>query len=255
MNLAKRHLDVGLFSNERDEQLAFWQQTVGLPYDHMGKLGGGMQQHRHHMNGSILKMNHARGPLPDVPPSGIIGLEIAREGLTAPQLLADPDGNKVTLVPKGLHGVDGIAILLRVNDPSAHDRFLDARDAVRARGRWPLPLRRLAGGRRRAGQGRERGRPVARARLSLHDGTGWDCLAEYAGILERGGTSGGEPRVLGDTVRYAFVCDPDGNHIEISQRASLTAERSKVCSPLPHSDREVPRHPGRWGHTRSRRRF
>jgi lactoylglutathione lyase len=23
-------------------------------------------------------------------------------------------------------------------------------------------------------------------------------------------------------VRYAFVCDPDGNHIEISQRASLT---------------------------------
>ena len=50
----------------------------------------------------------------------------------------------------------------------------------------------------------------------------WDCLAEYDGILARGGTSGGEPRVLGDTVRYAFVCDPDGNHIEISQRASLT---------------------------------
>ena len=50
----------------------------------------------------------------------------------------------------------------------------------------------------------------------------WDCLAEYAGILARGGTSGGEPRILGETVRYAFVCDPDGNHIEISQRASLT---------------------------------
>ena len=64
MNLAKQHLDVGLFSTKRDEQLAFWQQTVGLPYDHMGKLGGGMQQHRHHMNGSILKMNHSRDPLP-----------------------------------------------------------------------------------------------------------------------------------------------------------------------------------------------
>jgi predicted enzyme related to lactoylglutathione lyase len=50
----------------------------------------------------------------------------------------------------------------------------------------------------------------------------WDCIAEYEGILARGGTSGGEPRILGDTVRYAFVCDPDGNHIEISQRASLT---------------------------------
>jgi len=31
--------------------------------------------------------------------------------------------------------------------------------------------------------------------------------------------------LLGDTVRYAFVCDPDGNHIEISQRASLTGGR------------------------------
>ena len=29
-------------------------------------------------------------------------------------------------------------------------------------------------------------------------------------------------RVLAETVRYSFVCDPDGNHIEISQRASLT---------------------------------
>ena len=64
MNLAKQHLDIGLFSTKRDEQLAFWQHTVGLPYDHMGKLGGGMQQHRHHMNGSILKMNHSRHPLP-----------------------------------------------------------------------------------------------------------------------------------------------------------------------------------------------
>ena len=123
MNLAKQHLDVGLFSNQRDEQLAFWQQTVGLPYDHMGKVGGGVQQHRHHMNGSILKMNHSRGPLPAAAPSGIIGLEIAQTGLDAPRPLADPDGNRVTLVPKGANGVEGLAVLLRVNDPRAHDRF------------------------------------------------------------------------------------------------------------------------------------
>ena len=72
------------------------------------------------MNGSILKMNHSRDPLPAVAPSGIIGLEIAREGLAARQPLADPDGNKVSLVPKGANGVEGIAILLRVNDPAAH---------------------------------------------------------------------------------------------------------------------------------------
>ena len=80
MKLAKQHLDIGLFSNKRDEQLAFWQHTVGLAYDHVGKLGGGVQQHRHHMNGSILKMNHARDPLPALAPSGIVGLQIAREG-------------------------------------------------------------------------------------------------------------------------------------------------------------------------------
>ena len=124
MHLAKQHLDVGLFSNRRDDQLAFWQQAVGLPYDHMGKVGGGVQQHRHHMNGSILKMNHARDPLPALAPSGIIGLQIAREGLAAPRPLSDPDGNRVTVVPKGQDGVEGIAILLRVNDRAAHFVFV-----------------------------------------------------------------------------------------------------------------------------------
>jgi lactoylglutathione lyase len=225
MNLAKQHLDVALFSNKRDEQLAFWQQTVGLPYDHMGKVGGGVQQHRHHVNGSILKMNHARDPLPAMAPSGIVGLEIARQGLAERRDLVDPDGNKVTLVPNGEGGVEGIAVLLRVNDREAHDRF------------WThaMQFERVAAGRYRCGDSLI---VVAQQGLVEHRGQQWrgpgyryltvqirDCLKEYEGILARGGTSGGEPRVLGETVRYAFVCDPDGNHIEISQRASLTGGR------------------------------
>ena len=222
MNLAKQHLDVGLFSTKRDEQLAFWQQTVGLPYDHMGKVGGGVQQHRHHMNGSILKMNHARDALPAAPPSGIVGpRDRARRPRPRPQALADPDGNKVTLVPKGQDGVEGIAILLRVNDPAAHDRF------------WThaMQFERAGEGRYRCGDSlvvvAEQGK-VERSKEWRGPGYRymtvqvWDCLAEYDGILARGGTSGGEPRILGDTVRFAFVVDPDGNHIEISQRASLT---------------------------------
>jgi len=221
MDLAKQHLDVGLFSNRRDAQLDFWQHTIGLEYDHMGKLGGGVQQHRHHMNGSILKMNHAREPLPPLDPSGIVGLQIAREGRAGNQTHEDPDGNRVTLVPKGQNGVEGIAILLRVNNPAEHDRF------------WTdvMQFERVGDERYRCGDSlvvvAEQG-PVAR-----RDGwTGpgfryltvqvWDCLAEREGIVARGGTAVGGPRVLGDTVRFAFVCDPDGNHIEISQRASLT---------------------------------
>jgi hypothetical protein len=225
VKLAKPHLDVGLFSNKRDEQLAFWQQTVGLAYDHVGKLGGGMQQHRHHMNGSILKMNHSRDPLPALAPSGIVGLEIAREGLSQPRPLSDPDGNKVTLVPKGHDGVDGIAIRLKVNDPAQHDRF------------WThaMQYERVGEGRYRCGDSliviAEQGKVDHRGEQWRGPGFRyttvqvWDCIAEYEGILARGGTSGGAPRVLGETVRYAFVCDPDGNHIEISQRASLTGGR------------------------------
>jgi lactoylglutathione lyase len=221
MNLAKPHIDVGLFSNKRDEQLAFWEQTVGLRYDHLGKLGGGMQQHRHHMNGSILKMNHARDPLPAAPPSGIIGLKIAREDLTMPAALADPDGNMVVLVPKGHEGVQGIAVLLRVSDPAAHEHF------------WGhvMQFERAGDAAWRCGDSliviAEQG-PVERSKeyraLGYRYTTVqvWDCVAEYNGIMERGGKSGQGPKILGDTVRYAFVVDPDGNHIEISQRASLT---------------------------------
>ena len=222
MKLAKQHLDVGMFSNKRDDQLAFWQHTVGLTYDHVGKLGGGVQQHRHHMNGSILKMNHARDPLPALAPSGIVGLQIVRERLAEPRPLADPDGNKVTLVPKGHDGVQGIAILLKVNDRPAHDRF------------WThaMQYERVGDGRYRCGDSliviAEQGKVESRGKqwrgLGYRYTTVqvWDCIAEYEGILARGGTSGGEVRRLGETVRYAFVCDPDGNHIEISQRATLT---------------------------------
>jgi lactoylglutathione lyase len=174
------------------------------------------------MNGSILKMNHARDPLPTMAPSGIAGLQIARAGLAAPQSLADPDGNRVTLVPKGYDGVEGIAILLKVSDPKAHDRF------------WTQAMQyeRVGDGRYRCGDSLI---VIADQGPVTHRGRAWrgpgyryttvqvfDCVAEYEGILARGGTSGGEVRELGDTVRYAFVCDPDGNHIEISQRASLT---------------------------------
>jgi lactoylglutathione lyase len=177
------------------------------------------------MNGSILKMNHARDPLPALAPSGIVGLQIAREGLAEPRPLSDPDGNRVTLVPKGHDGIEGIAILLKVNDPVAHDRF------------WThaMQYERVGKGRYRCGDSlvvvAEQGKVEHRG--STWRGPGyryttvqvWDCIAEYEGILARGGSSGGEVRILGETVRYAFVCDPDGNHIEISQRASLTGGR------------------------------
>ncbi len=213
-------MDVGLFTNRRDEQLDFWQHTAGLPYDHMGKLGGGMQQHRHHMNGSILKVNHAREPLPPAPASGIERVSIARAGLAARQPLVDPDGNALVLVPPGENGITGIGIELAVNSRDAHDHFW--RHVMRFES--PAPWTYLCGDTRTTVS---ESRPVTR-----HDewrASGWryttvqirDCVAEHRGVLARGGTEGREPMLLGDTVRYSFVRDPDGNYIELSQRASL----------------------------------
>ena len=103
--LTKNHVDLGLATNRLDEHLAFWADEVGLAYDHLGKLGGGFHQHRHHMNGSILKVNHTRAPLDDVPPGGIRRLRIARDGLDAPLDLVDPDGDAVEAGdPLGSHG-------------------------------------------------------------------------------------------------------------------------------------------------------
>ena len=62
------------------------------------------------------------------------------------------------------------------------------------------------------------------------EGRGWRYLtfqvfkvdAEHARILDQGGREAVAPRTLGTTARISMVKDPDGNWIEISQRASIT---------------------------------
>ena len=70
MELAKNHLDVGLFTNSLGPMLEFWQQQVGLPFEEVMATGGGSQQHRHAFGGGVLKINHVRDPLLGAPPSG-----------------------------------------------------------------------------------------------------------------------------------------------------------------------------------------
>lgn len=220
MELAKPHLDVGLFARLIDPQLAFWRDAVGLPYDHVLKLGAGIHQHRFDMNGSVLKVNHSRTALAEPHPSGITGLRIASDGTRTPRPLSDPDDNRVTLVPTGHNGVTGIGIDLRVNNRDAHQRF------------WchvmqfasPEPDVYVCGDTRIFV--REEGR-VERAQSWR--GYGWryltvqviDCQAEHREVLGRGGDEGEAPRRLGDVAIVSFVRDPDGNFIELSQRASL----------------------------------
>lgn len=227
MRLAKPHLDVGLFTSNEAAMLRFWQDTIGLPFEETLPLGGGVRQQRHAMNGSVLKINAARDPLNAAPPSGyrrlIIARPPARRGgdLHAPRYERDPDGNAVTLVPGGHDGIAGIGIELVVRDVAAHARFFGhamqfdeiAPDAFRC-GDSVILLRQDP-----AVAPVEPLRAPGYRYLTVQV---WDVGAEHAGIIGRGGAEGRPPATLGSTARVSFVRDPDGNWIEVSQRASLT---------------------------------
>lgn len=221
MELAKNHIDVGLFTNATEKMLAFWQQQVGLPFDHLLPVGGGVRQHRHDMNGSVMKINDVRDPLSDAPVSGYRRLLIARDGLSEAQVVTDPDGNQIELVPKGAEGVVGIGLELAVKDPSAHARFYEE-----AMGMTRLDERRF-----QCGDSillLAKGEAVTNDPEMQAQGFRYitvqvtDTDAVHAHILAHGGIEGRAPLTLGDVARISFVRDPDGNWIEISQRKSLT---------------------------------
>jgi catechol 2,3-dioxygenase-like lactoylglutathione lyase family enzyme len=221
MNLAKQHIDVGLFTNNTDAMLAFWQDEIGLPFEETLPLGGGVRQHRHEMNGSVLKLNSVRDPMPPAGTSGYRELWIARAGIDTPRSLVDPDGNRVSLVPPGHDGIKGIAVHMAVRDIHAMHRFLGT----------ALELGAGGPGSYRCGDSLLifEADPSAAAVGSMQ-ALGFRYLTvqvrnvddEHASILKRGGAEGRPPLTLGTTARISFVRDPDGNWIEVSQRASLT---------------------------------
>ena len=93
MKLAKAALDVGLYTNQREAMLEFWQHRAGVPFDELLPVGRGVQQHRHLIGESILKINHSREPMAAAAPAGYRRLILAREGLNEPQdLTKDPLG-------------------------------------------------------------------------------------------------------------------------------------------------------------------
>ena len=92
MRLAKQAIDVCIQTDCREPMLSFWQRELGLRFDYMLPVGGGVQQHRHELNGSVLKLNHSCEPLTDEPLAGYRELLIAREDLSEPRHVRDPDG-------------------------------------------------------------------------------------------------------------------------------------------------------------------
>lgn len=222
LRLAKPALDLGLFTTRPDALREFWEGEVGLPFNHLLPIGPHQQQHRFDLpGGSVLKVN-AVAELPDAPRSGYGELVIAREDVAAPTALTDPDGNRLLLVPPGHGGVTQIGVTLGVRDLHAARRFharvlglpaepQDA-DAFRA----GMSLLRLFQDPRAPDDAAIRGPGYRYTTLQI-----FDCHAAHAAALAAGAKEGAPPFKAGEVAVFSMIRDPDGNWVELSQRASI----------------------------------
>ncbi|MGH7949206.1 MAG: VOC family protein, partial [Candidatus Binataceae bacterium] len=238
MELAKPCIDVGLFTNRLDEMRTFWGEKLRLPFEEILALGGGVKQHRFGLLGSVLKINHARDPLPPRVAGGYKKITFADPRTPLSVALKDPDGNDVELVPYGQRDIQQFEIHITVTDEAAFERFYGE----------SLGGERLSPSRFRIGQtivsfGKDRDarRADKTPPSSAQDVVGTmvavgfryitiqvrDCGKEYERLKSLGVWEGAPPVTLGEVARIAFVRDPDGNWIEISQRASLTGALPK----------------------------
>ena len=220
MRLAKPHLDVGFSTDDWAAAEAFWRHDVGLPYEEYLRIGAGVRQHRFGCHGSVVKVNHAREPLP-VEPTVLRRLRVASSSAHAPTLLRTPDGTDVELVPPGHEGVVGIEVVQGVPDADEAHRFW-----VDALGGEPVGADRY-----RVGDTIVRcvATPGLAPMVARH-GVGFryltvqvfDVDAEHARIVGLGFGEDMAPTTLGATARISFVRGPAGLFLEVSQRANLT---------------------------------
>jgi predicted enzyme related to lactoylglutathione lyase len=219
IEVVKNQLDVGLIS-EHIEIVDFWRDEAGLRFDHLLAVARGHDQHRFDERGSVIKIN-VRDSIDGEQRSGIEELLIARKDIDVSRALADPDGNRVTFVPAGEEGVTQIGVRIAV--PELARSMAYYRDALGFVAESPNRVR--CGNSVVLFEERE----DAPSGFSQAE-RGWlyltvqvrDCDAEVAAIEAAGGQVVVTPRNLGKVARMSMIRDPDGNLLEVSQRASLT---------------------------------
>jgi lactoylglutathione lyase len=221
VQLAKPHLDIGLFCRDVDASRAFYELSIGLPYEELLKVGGGIQQHRLGLQGAVLKLNASRQELP-TEPTCLRELAISAPDLESPVELRDPDGVPVRLVPAGHGGVQTVAITWASRDPvrlgALVSAGLGATDVGVDRWRVGTTLLRIVND-PDAHHGAQRAVGLRYLTVQV-----LDVRREHDRLVSLGWHEAMSPMRLGDVAMISFVRDPDGVWLEISQRASLTGE-------------------------------
>ena len=238
MELAKRCVDVGFFTNRIEDLRAFYAERLRLPFEEILPVGGGVRQHRFGLLGSVLKLNESRDPLPPHIAGGYTRLAIADPRTPMPMRLADPDGNQIELVPSGQRGINQIEITIGVTDEAAFARFYGEALGGEKLGdrRYKIGATIISFAHDPAAR-RAADTPAAQAAqvIASMRAVGFryitiqvrDCDAEHRRFMSIGVREGAAPVTLGKVARISFIRDPDGNFIEISQRASLVGEIPK----------------------------
>ena len=219
MDLAKPHLDVGLYTNRSGEARRFYEGDLGLPYEELLRAGRGVHQHRFGLRGAVLKVNDSREPLEEAV-TAYRGLVVVDPGASSARHRSDPDGLDVAVVPVGHGGIRTTGVRWASTDPDRLGHLLA--DGFGAEG--------LGDGRWRIGEtvvavehdpdvavGPLRARGFRYLTVQVRDVRG-----EHERLRALGWQEATVPVRLGDVAMISFVRDPDGSWVEVSQRASLT---------------------------------
>jgi predicted enzyme related to lactoylglutathione lyase len=229
MELVKPQVDVGIFTNQLEAMQAFYGQRLGLQFESVLPVGGGFRQYRYLCNGSVIKLMHSRERLRPRRPGGYETLMIATPKVTQVEALPDPDDNAIELVPPGRDDVTQMEIRLGVKDVEAFGQFYTS-----AFGAVDIGQNRYQIGETIFGVYHEHeihapkitsfANPLevvhAMAELGIQYVTLQvrNCDAAFSALKAAGATVAVEPSTFSTVARIAFVRDPDGNFIELSQR-------------------------------------
>jgi lactoylglutathione lyase len=211
VDLAKEYLDVGLYTDRYDELRSFYVDELGLAYEELLRIGGGVHQHRVSLNGAVLKLNSSLEAL-EPSATNYVGLEIGMDAERRETL--DPDGTRIVLGPGRttcIHWASSNPARLRALLRDG----LGAGEAARQRLRVGGTEIELHSGGVTVGPMRARGFRYITVQVR-------DVRTEHARLVSQGWQELRPPVRLGDTAFISFVSDFDGSPVEISQRASLT---------------------------------
>jgi lactoylglutathione lyase len=171
----------------------------------------------------------ARDPLPRRHPGGYETIIVASDRFPQPEAFNDPDGNSIVFVPAGRDDVDQLEVRIGVSNLDLFDVFYASvmgaisigghryklGETIFATFRHPLakpirlaPLTNLA----------EVVRSMARVGIRYITLQVKNCDAAFRALSTAGAAVGTAPETFGSIARAAFVRDPDGNLIELSQR-------------------------------------